>query len=75
VRWHGHWLETFGVPPPDPTSREVSVQEVLAELIAGHRCAWFELYEPTEQGEQFLHALSRQAFGDANGAVRWFVSE
>lgn len=75
VRWHEHWLGAFGAPPVDPTSREVSVQEVLAELIAGHRCAWFEPYEPTGAGRAFLRGLWAAAVGDAGEQLPWFVSE
>lgn len=75
MMWHDQWQHAFGAPPPDATSREVSVQEVLAELISGHRCAWFEPYEPTDRGKALLQALSRAAFGDAAEDIPWFVSE
>jgi hypothetical protein len=75
VNWHEDWVGAFGSAPVDPTSREVSVQEVLAELIAGQPCRWFEHYEPTERGKAFLRGLSEAAFGGANEQVAWFVSE
>lgn len=64
----------FDEPPADLTSREVSVQEVLASLIAGRACAWFEPYAPTERGRAFLRTLWASAFGDT-GETSWFVSE
>jgi hypothetical protein len=76
VTWQVAWLETFGEAPLDRTSREVSVQEVLAQLIAGRKTAWFEPYAPTEKGERFLLLLWCAAFGNAPaGSVNWFVSE
>lgn len=74
MTWQQDWVDVFGETPPDPTSREVSVQEVLAALIAGQRCAWFETYQPTDQGRAFLQGLWECAFG-SGGPVSWFVSE
>jgi hypothetical protein len=52
------------------------VQEVLAQLIAGRKAAWFEPYVPTGNGERFLLGLWCAAFGNAPaGSVEWFVSE
>ena len=73
--WRDVWDATVGIPPVDGTSREVSVQEVLAELIAGRRCAWFVVNEPTREGAAFLTSLWRAAFGTAPAGIDWFTSE
>jgi hypothetical protein len=75
MHWGEIWFEIFGGPPVDPTSREVSVQEVVAELVAGHPCAWFLSYTPTEAGRAFLEGLWRDLVGHDHGSALWFVSE
>lgn len=75
MSWLDQWLRSFGADPMDPTSREVCVQEVLAELIAGQRCAWFKSYSPTDQGRAFLASLWREAFSEGAPPISWFVSE
>ena len=74
--WQDVWLDVFGSPPTDRTSREVSVQDVLTVLIAGKRLAWFKAERPTTTGSDFLRSMWRRGFGDApEGDVEWFVSE
>lgn len=69
-------MELFGGEPTDRTSREVSVQDVLAELIAGQRAPWFQIFEPTGGGQDFLRSIARLAFDDEPVApLSWFVSE
>src|SRR5689334_14353242 len=75
MAWQEDWARTVGKKPADATSREVSVQEVLAGLIAGRRCAWFESYPPTDRGARFLCSLWSAGFGDAPDHLAWFVSE
>lgn len=75
MKWLETWFEFFDRPPVDRTSREVSVQEVLAELIAGRPCDWFLPYTPTEDGRVFLEGLWRELLGDDHGRPEWFVSE
>jgi hypothetical protein len=76
VKWVEDWLRLFAEEPTDRTSREVSVQDVLAVLIVGRKPAWFEPCVPTPAGRRFLGALWREAFGDAQDLnVTWFVSE
>jgi hypothetical protein len=76
VTWIEEWRSRFGSEPLDRTSREVSVQDVLAALIVGRRPAWFEQCDPTAEGRLFLRGFSQLAFGDvADEAVVWFVSE
>jgi hypothetical protein len=74
--WRESWESLFGEAPTDPTSREVSVQDVLATLIAGRKPVWFEAYGPTEGGRRFLEGLWAMGFGSGPGnAIEWFVSE
>lgn len=76
MSWQEFWSETFGFDPPDRTSREVSVQEILAFLITGRKAAWLLPYDPTDDGATFLRALWAKAFGNApDGPFDWFVSE
>lgn len=62
--WQERWALAMGSSPVDRTSREVSVQEALTELIAGRHCAWFQEYPPTPAGGDLLVALSTLAFGE-----------
>lgn len=38
MRFVETWFETFDRPPVAPSSREVFVQEGLAELVTGRSC-------------------------------------
>ena len=75
MTWQDAWRSTFGGEPPMPTSREESVQDVLARLIAGSSCDWFRTYVPTAEGRAFLMSLWAKAFGGQTGTPEWFVSE
>ena len=75
MTWQDAWRSTFGGEPPMPTSREESVQDVLARLIAGSSCDWFRTYIPTAEGRAFLMSLWEKAFGGQTGTPEWFVSE
>lgn len=74
MTWQELWTKLFADPPADRSSREVSVQEILAVLVAGEKCDWFEPYTPGSRGRSFLEAMWRAAFVDA-GKIDWFVSE
>jgi hypothetical protein len=70
------WRQILGEDPVDPTSREVSVQDVLAELIVGRRPLWFEKCETTAGGHVFISRVWEIALGSApEGRLEWFVSE
>lgn len=78
VRWQLVWVDVFDEPPADVTSREVSVQEVLAGLITQRRCAWFESYEPTDSSASCTylepHRLGAAALRDPRqrcGELTW----
>src|SRR5436190_6890274 len=74
--WVDRWMDIFGTEPADKTSREVSVQEVLAYVITGTRPAWFKPYTPTANGQRWLQLLWSRAFNDDPASdVEWFVSE
>lgn len=76
MAWVDDWIAIFGEDPADRTSREVSVQEVLAALIVGRKPAWFEPCAPTAPGDRFLRDLWHRAFGtEPDDDVEWFVSE
>jgi len=76
MTWPDTWRAIFGSDPPKPSSREESVQEVLARLIAGRAAKWFEPYETTPGGACFLAGVAEAAFADAPSTPPdWFVSE
>ena len=76
MSWVEAWRQILGDDPVDRTSREVSVQDVLAELIVGRRPLWFEKCETTAGGHIFISRLWEMALGSApEGRLEWFVSE
>jgi hypothetical protein len=76
MTWHRYWHGAFGGSPPRPSSREESVQDVLAELFVGVRPPWFLPHTPTAGGKRLLHELHRAAFPDGSNAdATWVVSE
>lgn len=73
--WHDAWLDSFGNAPARPSSREESVQQLLAQLLLGRTPADFIRYPLTAAGQRVVTAIWRTAFHDAPDEVDWFVSE
>ena len=76
MTWIDDWRRTIGTEPADRSSRETSIQDLLAALILGRRPPYFETNTPTEHGRRFLVSIWKTAFGeDGVGDVLWFVNE
>lgn len=75
LAWHSPWLASLGTPPSRPSSREESIQQVLARLLVGHSPSDFLPYSPTPAGERLARAVWETAFGDPPERVDWVTSE
>lgn len=75
IWWHEAWLDCVGSPPARPSSREESVQQLLAQLLLGRTPADFMRYPLTTAGHRVITAIWRRAFHDVPSEIDWFVSE
>ncbi|WP_183097417.1 hypothetical protein [Nocardioides pelophilus] len=73
--WHEAWVARVGSAPTRPSSREESVQQVLARTFLGLEPADFLKYPLTDDGETVVKAIWNAAFGDGPNQLDWFVSE